>query len=104
MPRSKALRDIDLLLEKTAGCITEKQVKAEVLRRDMKDLRKEPFYLSLFLFLLSILGVQFGISVYILGGLCVYPLLSSVYSAGVKVAEMKTEIVYLEAGIELTRR
>lgn len=104
IPRSKASRDFDIYLQEDAGMISKKQMKAEILRRDIKDLKKEPFYLSVFLLLLSILGVQFGISIYILGGLCVYPLLNSIFSVWKKVAEMETDVIYLEAGLELTRR
>jgi len=103
MPRSTTARDFDLYLQEDAGMISKHHMKAEILKRDIKDLKKEPFYLAVFLLLLSILGVQFGISIYILSGLCVYPLLNSVFSSWIKLAEMETEIKYLESGLELIR-
>jgi hypothetical protein len=79
--------------------------RAKILKykRDMKDLKKKPCYIILFVFLLIILGYHNGISVYIMCGLAVFPVLNSIYSYWVRLAEMKTQLTYLEAGIELVR-
>jgi len=101
---SNSLRDFDLWLLKGNGEITEQQKKAEILRRDMKELRKEPFLISVLIFSFSILGHQMGIPVYILGGMAVYPILKSIVSTWTRLAEMETDITYLESGLELIRK
>jgi hypothetical protein len=69
----------------------------------MKDMKREPFYISSFVSLLIILGYEMRISIYILCGLAVYPMLKSIFSTWIKLAEMETDITYLEAGLELIR-
>lgn len=106
MPRSKSVRDFDLYILQDVGEITENQVKVEGLRRDMKEMKREPFYIFSFVSLLIILGIlsfEMRISIYILCGLEVYPVLMSIYSTWIKLAEMETDITYLEAGLELIR-
>ena len=102
-PFSRALRDFDLEFMVSDGQITTKQAEAQILRRNMEDMKKEPLYLSILILALITLGYNFRLPLDILCGLAVYPLLKSVFSTWIKLAEIETDITYLEAGLELIR-
>lgn len=69
----------------------------------MADVKNRPIHVLFFISILILFGSNLGLPLSVMAGLAVYPLLSSIYSTWVRVAEMKTEITYLEAGLELIR-
>ena len=106
MPCSKALRDLDLEFMVSEGWITSKQAEVQKLRRDMGDIRNRFVHVLVLISLLMLFGYQLGLNLSVMGvvgGLAVYPLLKSVFSTWIKLAEIETDITYLEAGLELIR-
>ncbi len=103
MQRSKVIRDFDIWFMVQRGDISHREAKAMTLRRDMMDMKKEPLYLVVLLLGLIAIGTHFGFPFYLMVGIAFYLLLRDVYLTWMKLAEMETEIKYLEAGLLLKR-
>lgn len=103
MPLFKSLRDTDLRMMEKSGRISPSEAKISTLKRDMKDMKRRSLCLGVILIGLTAEVVYFGFHVYFVIGLVFYLLIRDVYFTWVKLAEMETEIKYLEAGLILTR-
>lgn len=103
MPKSKVIRDMDLFFQEYEGILSEKEVEAISLRRDLEDYKKFISYSVVFYSTLIILANMFGIPVYLTISFFTFLLLSECYAIWIKSAEVETEITYLEAGLRLKR-
>lgn len=103
MPRSKAVRDMDLIFKEYDGIISKNEAKAISLRRDVKDAKKTIIYSMLLFIQLTLLGNMIHIPVYLTAPIFTLWLFGECYTVWMKSAEVETDIKYLEAGLRLIR-
>lgn len=103
MPMSRGMRDLDVILDELHGDLTKHEAEATRLKRDIKEIKRIPIFLS-FLFALAVpvmwnLGID-NYYLFIVGAVVV---LYCNYKIRMYVAETKTEITYLESELKLIR-
>ena len=104
MPPLKYFRDADLRFMQQHGYISPFEAKIRSRKRDMQYIKKRLLYLAILLAVVVAEGIYLEVHVYLVAAVLFFMLIRGVYSTWVKLAEMETEITYLEAGLVLTRR
>lgn len=103
IPLPKDFRDGDINLEECLGVISLNEAELRKRKRDVDDVRNEPIHVTFFVLMLVVFGHRLGFSFEILVCLLILPVLNIVHS-WIKLAEIETDIVYLEAGLGSIRR
>ena len=95
---------MDLYFQAYEGILSEKEVEAISLRRDLRDYKTSIIYSGILYFTLILLANMFNIPAYLTIPIFAILLFSECYALWIKSAEIETEIKYLESGLRLIRK